>query len=244
MKYKLTKAEFEALTDEAQAEYTLEGDAATLKIEGDDAPTMERIEKLEQKRKIEAEHTKKAELKLKDADERAAKLQKDLENAGDNKGEIAKIKEAHATELEGMRKERAEESAKVKANQHGAMIRDEASSFAAKNFVDAPYGAEFIASQISKRLSVEEVDGVPVVRVVNADGTPSTAAIADLHKEFLDNTEFSPIIKAKAGSGGGATNSGQGGGATSKKISEMTATEEAAMERDHPEQYAAALATA
>ena len=87
---------------------------------------------------------------------------------------------------------------------------------------------------------VEEVNGVPVVRVQNADGTPSTAALANLQKEFLDNKEFSSIIKAKAGSGGGAI-PGQGGGATTKTLKEMTASEEATFERENPEAYATAL---
>ena len=240
MKYKLTKTEFDALPEDARKEYALDGEAAILKIEGEDAPTQAKIDALEKKRGIEAEHRKTAETKLKESDDRANKLQKDLESAGGNKEEIQKIKDAHSKELETLREERATETAKTKADRDAALISDEATKFATANFVEAPYGSTFIASEISKRMTVEEVGGTPVVRVQNADGTPSTAAIADLHKEFLDNKEFSPIIRAKAGSGGGAT-PGQSGGATTKSLSEMNATEEAAFEKADPEAYAAAV---
>tara|TARA_R110000772_G_scaffold268565_2_gene396222 strand:- start:6759 stop:7490 length:732 start_codon:yes stop_codon:yes gene_type:complete len=243
MKYKLTKAEFEALTEEARTEYTLDGETAVLILEGDDAPTAEKIATLEKKREIEAEHRKNAETKLKEADDRAAKHQKDFESAGGNKEAIEKLRTDHAAEIEKLRTERETESAKVRGDRDAALIKEESSKFASGHFVEAPYGSTFIASEMAKRLVVEEVNGSPVVRVQNADGTPSTAALADLQKEFLDNKDFSPIIKAKAGSGGGAI-PGQGGGATKKSLSEMSATEEAAFERENPDAYAAAIGKA
>lgn len=240
MKYKLTKTEFEALPEDARKEYTLDGDSAILNIEGDDAPTQAKIDALEKKRGIEAEHRKNAETKVKDAEDRATKLQADLESAGGNKDAIEKLKTEHSKELEAMREERKTQDAKVKSDRDAGLIKDAAVEFATKNFVNAPYGATFIAAEMAKRLSVEEVNGSPVVRVVNADGTPSTAALGDLQKEFLDNKEFSPIILGKAGSGGGAT-PGNGGGATTKSLSEMNATEEAAFEKEDPSAYAAAV---
>ena len=240
MLYSISKEVLATLEASVQSEYVLDGDTATLNIEGDNAPTFAKIASLEKKRSIEAEHRKAAETKVKESDDRAAKLQLDLEAAGEDNGELAKVKEAHAAQMEGMRAERAAQDAATKTARDSAMISEEANGFASGNFVDAPYGAKYIAGEVAKRLNVEEVNGQAVVRVTNADGSPSTASIGDLHKEFLDNAAFSPIIKAKAGSGGGATPS-KSGGATPKKISEMTATEEAAFERDSPEAYAAAI---
>ena len=236
MKYKLTQAEFDALEANAQKEYTLSGDSAVLKIEGEDAPTMERIEKLEAKRGIEAEHRKTAETKLKDSEDRAAKLQKDLEGAGGNKEEIEKLRTQHGIELEKLREERAAETAKTIADRNVSIVREEAEKFANGHFTIP----SLITDQFAKRLSIEDVNGTPVVRVINPDGTPSTAALGDLQKEFLDNKELSTIIKGKAGSGGGATPH-QSGGATTKTLSEMNATEEAAFEKEDPSGYAAAV---
>ena len=207
-----------------------------MKIEGDDAPTAEKIATLEKKRSIEAEHRKTAETKVKESDDRAAKLQNDLENAGGNKEAIEKLKNEHAEVVEKLRSEREAESAKVKSDRNGAMIEKESSKFANEHFITPG----LISDQVAKRLTVEEVDGQPVVRVKNADGSPSTASLDDLRKEFLDNKEYSPIIKANIGNGGGAT-PGSSGGATVKKLSEMTATEEAAFEKSDPDGHAAAL---
>jgi hypothetical protein len=80
-----------------------------------------------------------------------------------------------------------------------------------------------------------------VIRVKDENGKPSALSLDELKREFLDNQEYSTIIKTKAGSGGGATPS-SGGGATTKKLSEMTPTEEAKFEREDPEGYKAAYA--
>lgn len=236
MKYKLTKEEFEALDEASQKEYALDGDTATLVIEGDDAPTAEALAKSEQKRQIEVEHRKAAEAKVREAEDRAAQLQKDLESAGDNKEQIEQIKADHAKQIEQMRTEREAEAAKVKQERNAAMVREEAEKFSNGHFTIPG----LITDQVAKRLAVEEVDGKPVIRVINADGSPSTAALADLQKEFLDNKDFAPIIKANVGSGGGASPN-KGGGATQKKLSEMNATEQAAFEKEDPEGYAAAV---
>ena len=240
MKYKLTEDEFKTLTESMQKEYHLKDGVALLKIEGDDAPTAEKIATLEKKRDIEIEHRKNAEAKVKEADDRAAKLQKDLESAGGSKEAIEKIKTEHAAEIEKLRTEREAETKQIIEARNASMIKEAAQEFASKNFIEAPYGSTFIAAEISKRLTVEEVSGQPVVRVVNADGTPSTASLDSLQKEFLDNKEYSPIIKGKAGSGGGAI-PGNGGGATGKSLAEMNATEEAAFAKADPDAYNTAV---
>ena len=240
MKYKITEDEFKTLTESMQKEYHLSGGVALLKIEGDDAPTAEKIATLEKKRDIEIEHRKNAEAKVREADDRATQLQKDLEGAGGNKDAIEKLKKEHSESIEKMRLEREAETKQITETRNASMVKEAAQEFASKHFVEAPYGSTFVASEISKRMSVEEVGGVPVVRVVNADGTPSTASLGDLQKEFLDNKDFSPIIKANVGSGGGASQT-IGGGATRKNLSEMNATEEAAFEKESPEEYATAV---
>ena len=238
MKYKLTKNEFDALGDDAKKEYILDGETAILKLEGDDAPTPEVIQKLKDKHKIAEDHRKNAETKLKEADDRAVKLQKDLNNAGGNKEEIQKIKDAHSKELEKIRDEREKEVTKMKADRDNLLISETAEKIANEYFTIP----SLLTPQIAGRLSVEEVNGQPVVRVKNADGTPSVASLDDLKKEFVDNKEFSKIIKTNVGSGGGASHvPGSGGAATTKKLSEMTASEEAQFEREHPDEYAAAV---
>ncbi|MDB9741450.1 hypothetical protein OAB00_01205 [Akkermansiaceae bacterium] len=235
MKFKLNKAEFDALSEDLKKEYNLEGDEATLNIEGG-----EDVSALKRAKDHEKEARQNAEKKLKEADQRAAQLQKDLEAAGGNKDEIKKIQEAHKAELDKLRDERAEETKRFTESRNKDMIEKEASEFANSHFIDAPYGSKFIASQVATRLSVEESNGQPVVRVLDANGNASTASLDDLKKEFLDNTQYSPIIKGKAGSGGGAT-PGQSGGATTKKLSDYSMKEQIAMEKENPEGFAALI---
>ena len=237
MRYKLTKEEYDALSEDMQKEYNLDGDSAVLNLEGDDAPSFEQISKLEQKRNIEAEHRKKAEQKLQDAEDRAAKLQQDMQSAKGDPEALEALRKEHAAEINRLREERAQEIEKAKSDRNSALIREEAEKFANQNFITP----DLIADKIANRLSVEEVEGTPVVRVLTADGKPSTAAIGDLHKEFLDNTSYKPIIKANVGTGSGATPNKGGGAAPVKKLSEMTATEEAVFANESPEAYAAAI---
>jgi hypothetical protein len=235
MKYRLTKGEYEALTPEQQALYTLTGEEAILTVDG--LPDVGGIQK---KLDIEKEHRKTAEKRLQETEARESKLKDDLANAGGNKAEIERLKAEHTAEIEKLRKEREAEQTKSKEERNRILVAEEATKFSNLHFIDSPFGNGFIKGEYSRRLKVEEVDGQPVIRVCNADGSPSTASLGDLQKEFLDNAAYKPIIKTKVGGGGGAV-PGLGGGATSKKLSEMTASEEAAFERDFPEQYTAAL---
>ncbi len=236
MKYKIEKAEFEALADTVKAEYTLDGDTATLKLEG--APDYEGATK---KLEIEKEHRKNAEKAQREAETMSAKLQRDIESAGGSKAEIERIQTAHTAELEKMRSEREVENAANTEKANKFLIDAEASKFANLNFIESPFGNEFIKGKYASRLSVETVDGQQVIRVKDTDGKPSILSVSELQKEYLDNKAFSPIIKANVGSGSGATPGQQGSGAARKKLSDMSATEEAAFEKENPQEYAAAI---
>jgi len=236
MKYKITKEEFEALEENLQSEYTLEGESATIKLE--EAPDFEGVQK---KLEIEKEHRKNAEKAQKEAETMSTKLQKDLENAGGNKSEIERIQKEHTAELEKMRLERETEKKINTEKANKFLIDAEATKFANANFVESPFGNEYIKEKYASRLSVETVDGQQVIRVKDIDGKPSIHSVSDLQKEYLDNKAFSPIIKANVGGGSGASPNQQGSGAARKKLSEMSATEEAAFEKENPQEYAASI---
>lgn len=236
MKYQITKVQFEALGEDTQKEYTLDGDKAILKIEGEGAPTAEVLTRAEDKLRIEKEHRHNAEKARDDAEKREEKLKKDLEGAS-GKEEIAKIREDHQKELDKIRDDRAKEQQATKDARNVGLKKETSEAFANDHFTIPG----LMVDQFAKRLSIEEVDGTPVVRVLGADGKASALSLDELKKEFLDNKDYSTIIKANAGSGGGADNSGGGGGASQKKIAEMTAREEADFERGNPDGYKAAL---
>lgn len=236
MKYKLTKTEFEALGEEAKKEYILSGESAVLKIEGEGAPTAEALTRAEDKLRIEKEHRRNAETARDTAETRSEKLKKDLEGAS-GKEEIARIKAEHQTELETIRTDRATEQKAAKESSNAAMIKEAAEKFTNEHFITPG----LMVGPFSSRLSVEEIDGQSVIRVKDAEGKASAMSLNELQKEFLDNKEYFPIIKANAGRGGGATPGG-GDGVSQKKLAEMTAKEEADFERTNPDGYKAAIA--
>jgi hypothetical protein len=232
MLYQITKEVFDGLSDDLKKEYTLDGEAATLKIEGENAPSMAAIIKAEEKRVIEADHRKKAEKARDAAEAMADKLREDLDKAS-GKDEIARVKAEHQEALEKIRADREAEKTAAKEASNAALKMETARAFAEENFTIPTLMVE----QFAKRLSVEEIDGQSVIRCLDADGKASALSLSEVQQEFLANKEFASIIKTKTGSGGGANPSG-GGGAAGKSLSDMTATEEAKFANENPEAYA------
>jgi hypothetical protein len=234
MKYtvSITKDEFEALDDTAKATYTLDGDEATASFDG--APGQAEIDKAVKKKGIAEEHKKKAEDKLKIQEDLSTKLQSDLDSAGGNKAEIEKVRLDYAEKVKALDVERAAEIVENRKISDNAMIREYAEKFANERFT-VP---DLIADKIASRIAVEDVNGVPVLRPRNADGTPSVGTLEDVQKEFLEVPAYKGIIKANVGDGGGASQS-NGGGATNQKLSEMDADAQVAFKMENPEQFAA-----
>ena len=229
MKYTLTKTEFEGLGEDLQKEYTLDGDTATLKIEGEGAPTADRITELEKKREIEIEHRKNAEAKVKEADDRASKLQKDLESAS-GKEDLEKLRQQHQLELDKVKQERADEAAKFKADRDKSLITAEAQKIAQKFTLP-----DLIADKIASGLVVQEIGDHVEVRVKDENGQITATTLQEYEKTFLDNSEYKSILKAEAGSGGGASQSAGGGAPSGKKWSELTGSEQVQLRKSSPE---------
>jgi len=233
MHWKITKEAHAGLSEELQKEYTIEGDSATLKLEGEGAPSTAAVAKAEDKLRIEKEHRKNAETARDAAEANSEKFRNDLDKAG-GKEEITRIKQEHQVELEKIRTEREAEQTANKEAKNSALKKETARAFTAEHFTEE----EIMGNAFAKRLSVEEINGEPVVRVLDKDGKASALSINELKQEFLDNPKLSGIIKTQAGSGGGA-NPSSGGGAATKQLSEMTGTEESAFANANPEAYAA-----
>ncbi len=101
--------------------------------------------------------------------------------------------------------------------------------------------AELLGFSLRQRLQVEMIDGKPVTRVLNADGTASNMSPDDLQKEYLQNAKYSGILRASNASGGGASGGGHGGGAT-KKLKDMGDAERREWFERDPEGFQRAVA--
>lgn len=63
--------------------------------------------------------------------------------------------------------------------------------------------SEVLLPHIVKRLMVEDQDGKPVTRVVDANGKPSALTIKELAEEFKNNKSFAPLIVGTKATGAG-----------------------------------------
>lgn len=212
MKFKISKGDFSKLPEAFQSEYT-ETSA------GDYQLTIEGYEDFlvpKEKKDLAEQHRKAAEAKLKEAETRGSKLLEDLEAAKNDKGKTEEIRQNYEKEVAKIREESAAQIKQMKQAQYDSMIRETATKFAGEHSTVPGLFADAYA----KRLSVEEVDGTAVIRVLDENGKPSVLSLDQYNKEILAKPEFKPIIKASQGSGGGAKpNQGSGGGAPVKSIS-------------------------
>jgi hypothetical protein len=208
MKFKATKAEVESLPEAIRGEYEEREGSFFLKLEGHEEAFVPA-----EKKNIAEQHRKEAEKKLAEANAREADLIAKLEKA-DGKKEVEAIRQQHQAEILKIKEAADKEREAIKGREHQALIETEAAKFAGEKFL--------VPSAISRlykdRLSVEEVDGQPVIRVREPDGKPSVKSLSDLQKEFLENPEFKPIIKASQASGGGAIPGQKGGGSAQKTV--------------------------
>tara|TARA_R110002020_G_scaffold472424_2_gene700445 strand:- start:4435 stop:5145 length:711 start_codon:yes stop_codon:yes gene_type:complete len=210
MKYILTEDQFKALSEETQKEYTLTDGTATLTLEGHEEAFVPKGKWAESEK-----HRKNAETKTLDVEKRETKLLADLEANKGDKNKMQELRDSHTAEVAKIKEESDARILAFKGETHKALIEAEASSFSEKNFTVPGIMKDVIA----KRMMVEEVDGQAVIRALDADGKVSIKSVSEMQKEILENKDYSSIIKASQGSGGGAhTNPDGKGGGASKQV--------------------------
>ena len=211
MKYSIDKTEFETFSDDLKKEYTEKDGVFTLNIEGHEDFLVPKA-----KKDLAEQHRKEAEKKVTEAEARESKLMKDLEESGKSAKDVESIRAQYQKDIEQVKADYAEKEKVALQDQAKLLIDSEASKFAGEKFTIP----SLVARAYKDRLAVESVDGHQVIRVRELDGKPSVKSLSDLQKEFLDNPEFSSIVKTSSGSGGGASSqSGPGGSAQGKTMS-------------------------
>jgi hypothetical protein len=227
LKTKITKAEYDALSDELKKVYKQDGDSYLLQAE--DAQQLRDLlatERAERKRLEDAA----AEAK-KASDEAAAAKKLAEEEAA---RELAKKnKDVEALEASWQAKvQEAKTQGEAAANKYKAMLENILVDSEADKLAAEISTVPALLKPIIKARLRAELDGEkPITRVLDANGNASAANLADLKQELVANKEFAAIIKAGNGSGGGANGNNSSSGAAGKKISEMTEAERVAHHR-------------
>lgn len=208
LKFKLTKDEHGALADGFKTEYKLEGEVYVLDTDvkfEDVTPLKNALVQEKQARKLATEKNATLESQITDLTARAGTAT-DLEKSWKEKLETAS--------------KAAEEKRKGLDNQIRRLLVDNVATSMASEISTTP---NVLLPHIQKRLTIEEVDGEYVTRVLTPDGKASALSANELKAEFLANKDFAPIITASKASGGGAN--GNKGPASGKSFKEMNEAE-------------------
>ena len=228
MKYKISKAEYEALDAVVQALYKAMGDDFVLVVEG--LPTgSDDLEGL--RNKVETLLTEKKEEKRKRdaAEAEQRRLQEESQRAN---GEYEQLYTSSQQALEQERTRLAELTASIE--------RRDLTSAASKvsNSIADGENAEILAEFVQRRLKI--VDGQ--VKVTDAAGNLTIASLEDLAKEFQQAPRYAALVRGTQANGGGAAG-GKGGGAT-KTWDQMTGRERVELRRTNPAEHARMKAAA
>lgn len=228
LKRKITEAEYAALSDALKNEYVKDGDVYVLDMEDTGFDALKAERELEKARREAAEA---ALQKIKD--DAAEASRKAAEDAAKASGDIAALEKSWKAKSEADLAAEKANTEKATAAVRSLLVDTAASQMA--NEISIVPG--IMAREIARRMTVEFNGAIPVLRILSKEGHPSALSVADLKKEFLDNPEYSGIIKGTGASGGGANGGGSGGGTAKKKLSEMSGLEEAKFANEHPEEY-------
>lgn len=237
LKHKIDEAAFKKLDKVIQAEYKKgeEDGEYVLDVEGgEDTGALKRAKEHEvEKRKEAQKKLTELQAKLDETNSELETLRTDRAKGGD------KVAETEKAWKEKLTKREAELTKQIEATQKALqtqMVDNVALTLSTELAGD---NAELLLPHITKRLTAEIKDGKAVTRILGPDGEVSALTVDELKKEVLSSGKFSAVIVASkgSGSGGAGQRKGAGGSPTTKKLSEMTATEEAKFANENPVEY-------
>lgn len=194
-KFKISKAEWEKLSDEQKALYTAKGDDYQFQVEG-----MPDIEGMQTKLDKLLDETKTAKQAKADAE---AKAKADLEEAARKAGNTEALDKSYGERIAQMEAAHKAELGKYQGQLSKLMVTNEAQALATKLFGK---NAALLQHHIVNRLSLEQNDnGEFKTRIIGVDGKPTAHTMADLEKEFTGREDFkSFLVTTKATGATGA----------------------------------------
>ena len=202
LKKKLTKAEYEKLSEHIKAEYIEDGDGFRLDIDGD-----EDTGALKRAKDREAQLRRDAEAKLREAQEELDRINGDDAR---KKGDITTLEKSWQKKLDDSKAEYETKFGKLTSHTKTQLVDNVAQQIASK-ISNAP---ALLLPHIKARLAADFEGDSPITRILDKDGKPSAMTVEELSAEFVANKDFSAIITASKASGGaGKPSNSNGGGA-------------------------------
>lgn len=212
LKKKLSKAEYDKLSEHIKSEYIEDGDGFRLDIDGD-----EDTGALKRAKDREAQLRRDAEAQLREAREELDRINGDDAR---KKGDIATLEKSWQKKLDDQKADYETRVGKLTAHTTKTLVDNVAAQICGK-ISTVP---SLLMPHVKARLQADFEGDVPVTRVLDKDGKPSAATIDELAAEFVANKEFSSIIVATKASGGATkptTTTSNGGAGPDVDLSKM-----------------------
>jgi len=168
------------------------------------------IEKLTQKNRELIQAEKEEKKKAKEAQEAAAAA---AEEAARKSGDVDALEKSWREKIKNETSARDTLLEEYKGMLKKMTVGSTAQAMAAELAISG--SAPALLPHISKRLSVEVIEGNPIVRVLDKDGSPSALSLDDLKKEISAESAFAPLLVGSRATGTGEVGkSGSTGGTT------------------------------
>lgn len=215
MKLRITKAEYDALSETSQGLYEASGEGYRLVIDDYDHDEIDRLRTTNQ---TLLDEKKKVDLQAKEAKRLADQGKKD---AGDFES-LYQSSEAKRLELEEEIKENKEAKKKQEVSSAAQTLASELSS--GKNI------------PLMKRVIMDFLDYVGDKVVVTKDGKPTVSTLKDLKATLINCGDYDSLIDANLG-GGGDTDPKKRDGNKGENWEDYTATELSAIRKSDQARY-------
>lgn len=224
LKAKITKEQYEALSEALKGEYKQDGDSYIIDLDdGEVAAEMRRARDREKVRADEADRAKKA------AEDRLAELEG---NDARKRGDIDSIEKSWKDKLDTAEAKGKAAVDGLKSQLESLMLDSAVTKIASEIFIKPNRDARLLRD----RVYIDYDGETPVLRVRDKDGKASAMTLEDLRKETVDNPEYDDILSGSKATGSGGGGGNQGGGAA-KQPSEYTEAERVKLFKENPTEF-------
>lgn len=216
LKQKISKEEFDELSDNIKEFYEEANGSYVLPLEEDDSLKTA----LQKERDLHKETKNKNEERVRELERQIEEIKQQSEAKHQEKAKENGDFESLLKSSEQKRQEIEEKYTQLSQQIAQEKLEHEASKIANK-IGNTPENAELLAHFIKQRLKYSD-EGL---KVTDEKGNATISTVDELEKEFMESNKFASLVKGSQASGGGATGSGSGGAKTFYDYSERELTE-------------------
>lgn len=219
LKRKITQTELEQLAEPLQALYSKVGDDFILQVEDTAFETL-KAEKKKAEDELKKYQDEEAD-RIKKAEERAEQKAKEKYEKAKTDKDVEAIENSWSEKYNKLQAEKEELNAKHTDYVKKALIE----TAVAKMASEISTSPTLISPHIRSRLDVDFSGEAPKLIVLDANGQRSAQTLQELQKSFVDNKDFSAIIKVTSATGGakaGGLSSGTQNDEKPKRLGDLT----------------------